>query len=372
MNYENLDYNRARWNRMLLNGFWSILIITFFLECLYLLTVAEVARTTFITEYIVRPTIILLGILLSAESGIKLLRGKYQDYIMIITSAMLSAAIVYIHDSINYLLLALFLPVMVSIFYFHMRKLVFAFCVTITTLYVLYAVMPAMNAYLTAVSLTTISIMFLLFTLIAGGILMRGRELMTNLQTYFESNRDLMVKNVWMDKLSKTDALTDLYNHITFHEFFERLIEQHECNEVSVQLALIDIDNFKQINDTYGHRAGDAVLTRVAETIRANVNANAFVARYGGEEFAVLFTDITFEEAYEAVESIRNHVSRLPHEQLGGRSVTVSIGIGDYARNEGKEHFFHLVDEALYEAKHTGKNRTVVPSKETTQASQLA
>ena len=94
-----------------------------------------------------------------------------------------------------------------------------------------------------------------------------------------------------MDKLTKTDALTDLYNHMTFHEYFEKLIEQHEQNGLPLQLAIFDIDNFKLVNDMFGHRAGDAVLQRVSELIRSKVSTNDFVARYGGEEFAILFTD---------------------------------------------------------------------------------
>ncbi|MCQ6558667.1 GGDEF domain-containing protein [Paenibacillus mendelii] len=361
MDFESLDYKRSRWNRMLLNGFWFILVLTIILEFLYL-TVSDISNTSFMTDYILRPSIIQLSVMFLAECGLKLLKGKYQDYILIFTSAILASVIVIIHNSINYLLLALFLPVMVSIFYFHTRKLLFAFGNTLSSLYVLYGINDPMREDLSLVSLTTITVMFTAFTLVAWGIILRGKELMNHLKSYFESNQQLLVKTIWMDKLAKTDALTELYNHMTFHEFFEKLIEQHERNQLPLQLALLDIDNFKHVNDTYGHRAGDRVLKQVADMIRSRASMNDFVARYGGEEFAVLFTDKSADDAYALVETIRQAIGSYLHEALDGKPVTVSIGFAPYFDGEGKERFFNRVDEALYKAKNSGKNKTIIAS----------
>ncbi|QYR20474.1 GGDEF domain-containing protein [Paenibacillus sp. sptzw28] len=359
MDYESLDYNRYRWNRMLLTGFWAILIISLFLEGLYL-TITEMPAGSFIPKFIVKPTILQLTALLFAETALKVLKGKYQDYILILTSALLAYILVYIHDSVNFLLLALFMPVIVSIFYFQPRKLVFALGNTLLSVYVMYLANEFMHREISLVGLTTITVMFSAFSLVAWGIIMRGRELMSNLKSYYESNQQLLVKTIWMDKMVKTDALTDLYNHMTFHEYFEKLIEQHEQHNLPLQLALIDIDNFKQINDTYGHRAGDSVLREVAEMIRSKANSNDFVARYGGEEFAMLFTDKSKADALSVVEQIRQKISEKPHDALGGKPVTVSIGFGEYTLGDGKERFFTQVDTALYKAKSSGKNKTVV------------
>ncbi|UVI31785.1 GGDEF domain-containing protein [Paenibacillus spongiae] len=361
MDFESLDYKRSRWNRMLLNGFWFILVLTIVLEFLYL-TVSDISNTSFLIDYILRPSIIQLAVLCLSELGLKLLKGKYQDYILIFTSAILASVIVLIHNSINYLLLALFLPVMVSIFYFHIRKLLFAFANTLLSLYVQYGINASMQEDLSVVSLTTITVMFTAFTLIAWGIILRGKELMNHLKSYFESNQQLLVKTIWMDKLAKTDALTELYNHMTFHEFFEKLIEQNERNQLPLQLAIMDIDYFKQVNDTYGHRAGDAVLKCVAGMIRSKASMNDFVARYGGEEFAVLFTDKPVDEAHSIVESIRQEISACTHDALGGKPVTISVGFASYNSGEGKEWFFNRADKALYKAKNTGKNKVVVAS----------
>ena len=359
MDYESIDYNRYRWNRMLLNVFWIILIITIILESMYL-TITEMPAFEFFTNYMLKPSVLQLALLLLTETAFRVLNGKFQDYILILTSALLAVIIVDIHNSINYLLLALFMPVMVSIFYFHPKKLFFALGTTLVSLYALYWTKAWMNDDITLVGMTTITVMFCVFSLIALGILRRGRELMLYLQSSYESHQQLLVKTVWMDKLTKTDALTDLYNHMTFHEYFEKLIEQHEQNSLPLQLAIFDIDNFKLVNDMFGHRAGDAVLQRVSELIRSKVSTNDFVARYGGEEFAILFTDKLKMEALKLVEQIRQDIAQAPHELQQGKSVTVSVGFAEYITSEGKEHFFNRADDALYKAKTTGKNKTVI------------
>ncbi|GGD74746.1 GGDEF domain-containing protein [Paenibacillus nasutitermitis] len=359
MDYESLDYNRYRWNRMLLSGFWLILLFSIFLECLYL-TITEIPSKEFILIYMVKPTIFQLFTLVLAETLIRALKGKYQDYIMIVTSSLLAFILAYIHNSIDYLLLGLFLPTMVSIFYFHPKKMIFAYFITLASVYLMYGINDVMNENITLVGLTTITVMFSSFTLIGWGVISRGRELISHLKSSFESNQELLVKTIWMDKLAKTDALTDLYNHMTFHEYFEELIEQHESNRLPLQLALIDIDNFKHVNDTCGHRAGDAVLKGVAQLIRSKACSNDFVARYGGEEFAILFTDKKLSDAIEKIEEIRVHISELTHASLGGKPVTVSIGIGEYSASDDKERFFNRVDAALYKAKNSGKNRTII------------
>lgn len=361
MDYETFDYNRHRWNRMLLNAFWFILLISILLESLYL-TISEVPTEVFIITYIVYPTLLQFGIILLSEAGLRLLKPRYHDYIIIFTSTLLAFVLSYIHDSINFLMLGLFLPVIVSVYYFHTRKLLFALGNTLLSVNALYFFNEAVYSTITYVGLTTIIVMFSIFSLIAWGILLRGRELMAYLKTYFESNQQLLVKTIWMDKLSKMDALTELYNHMTFHEYFEKLIEQHECNSLPLQLAILDIDNFKQVNDTYGHRAGDAVLKRVSELIRNSTCANDFAARYGGEEFAILFTDKSQADALEVVEKLRLEIASMPQKELDGSPVTVSIGFAEYSSSEGKEYFFNRVDEALYSAKHTGKNKTVIAS----------
>jgi diguanylate cyclase len=203
------------------------------------------------------------------------------------------------------------------------------------------------------------SILFV-YSLIAFGVLARGRDVLIHLRSSYESNQELLVRTILMDKLAKTDALTETYNHMAFHEFKDKMVEQAESGRMELFLAVIDIDNFKTVNDTYGHKAGDAVLKKVASIARSKTGSNDVVARYGGEEFALLFTEKCFPEVFDLIENIRKAIADFAHDALGGHAVTVSVGLNRYIPGMDKEALFQGADAALYVAKYSGKNRTAL------------
>ncbi|KAI7257808.1 hypothetical protein KC345_g10691 [Hortaea werneckii] len=174
------------------------------------------------------------------------------------------------------------------------------------------------------------------------------------------AKQDLMIENAIIRKLSTTDALTGLYNHISFHEFYDKALE-YGNQGAPFHLALIDIDNFKKINDKYGHRTGDMVLARVAKVIKELISPADLAARYGGEEFAILLFEKTFEEAYTLADTIRRKLAETVHEELEDTAVTVSIGLKSYSDGVTKEQLFEEVDDLLYAAKKSGKNTTLTP-----------
>ncbi|KAF4325669.1 hypothetical protein G195_000734 [Phytophthora kernoviae 00238/432] len=135
------------------------------------------------------------------------------------------------------------------------------------------------------------------------------------------AKQDLIVRNAIMSKQSMTDGLTNLYNQSSFKDYYEKAFE-YAKNGMSLHLALIDIDNFKSINDTYGHRVGDVILERVSLVIQENVTSSDIAARYGGEEFALLMFEQSFEQAYALVEQIRKKIARLVHPELEGAYIT--------------------------------------------------
>jgi diguanylate cyclase (GGDEF)-like protein len=160
-----------------------------------------------------------------------------------------------------------------------------------------------------------------------------------------------------MERITQIDALTDCYNHKSFHEYLDKLIEQRESKHSLLHLAIIDIDNFKKVNDTYGHWVGDIVLKSVSHTLKELVTPNEYVARYGGEEFAVIFTGKTGEEAYQILDKIRLEIAQTKHPEMDHQSVTVSMGLQSYVEGEERENLFKRADHSLYTSKKTGKNK---------------
>lgn len=147
-----------------------------------------------------------------------------------------------------------------------------------------------------------------------------------------------------------TDYLTQSYTKAHGYEMIEKLIEKHK----SFHLAIIDLDNFKGINDTYGHIFGDNVLSNIALNIRRSLADDDFLVRFGGEEFIIVITNKSSEEVKEKLEEIRSKVESLSWER--GLKTTVSIGVAKYV-NDDLTTFLNKVDSLLYVAKNTGKNK---------------
>ncbi|ABR31480.1 diguanylate cyclase [Thermosipho melanesiensis] len=156
---------------------------------------------------------------------------------------------------------------------------------------------------------------------------------------------------------SQYDSLTGLYNKKVLMNKIEEYIDKYEEDTV---LAIFDIDNFKSINDTYGHVVGDNVLKEIANIIRSITKGNGICARYGGEEFVILFTDS--ESAIEIVSKIYSKIRKNNWPSLlnDNRIVTVSCGIARYRNGLRITEFINKADELLYKAKKDGKDRYYV------------
>jgi diguanylate cyclase (GGDEF)-like protein len=158
-----------------------------------------------------------------------------------------------------------------------------------------------------------------------------------------------------------TDELTGLSNHGRFQELLGSEMEQVRRYHHPIGLIMLDIDNFKSINDTYGHPQGDVVLKRVARVVADSSRDADFPARYGGEEMALILPHTDLEGAYAIAERVRTAVEalRIPRrDDLGVLRITASLGVA--AITDGsKDALIADADGALYEAKRSGKNRTV-------------
>jgi len=156
--------------------------------------------------------------------------------------------------------------------------------------------------------------------------------------------------------LSITDELTGLYNrrHI-FQEITKQLNNQTEC---TYTVIMFDIDDFKKINDNYGHTVGDEVISTVGDLLKSNTRESDVVGRIGGEEFLVLLLGLSEEEAYIKAENLRQAVCKY-HWSIENMVVTVSGGVYEGAKNDDLESLLEKVDRYLYKAKTNGKNQIV-------------
>jgi len=156
------------------------------------------------------------------------------------------------------------------------------------------------------------------------------------------------------------DNLTKLYNRQKFNEELDKEILRENRYQHRLSIIMFDIDDFKVINDTYGHDVGDIVLIQIAKTVKKNVRLTDVFARWGGEEFMVLLPETGIEEAHTIAEHIRKSVSSISFEEFEN-IITISLGIVEYVVNkDNKESFLKSVDIALYDAKKSGKNKVAV------------
>jgi diguanylate cyclase (GGDEF)-like protein len=169
--------------------------------------------------------------------------------------------------------------------------------------------------------------------------------------------------NKQLEDQSTTDVLTGTYN---YRAFMERLAEEQRRArryDQPLSLIMVDIDNFKVCNDSYGHQAGNLVLKGIARVVRSIVRDTDVVCRYGGDELIVILPQTVPADAAEIGERIRTEVERTVFSEEGllpSLRVTVSIGISTYPNNGGTaDHIVEMVDKALYRAKSSGKNAVV-------------
>jgi len=154
------------------------------------------------------------------------------------------------------------------------------------------------------------------------------------------------------------DSLTGLYNRLLFDEEFKIFCNRAKRYKKPLTTAIIDIDNFKKINDTYGHKTGDKILKEIGHILKYSLRRADLPFRYGGEEFVILFPNTPLNNAKKIIERVRKNIEE--KVKINGKSVTISGGIGEYIGEKNINDFFRKIDEALYKAKNNGKNKIVI------------
>ena len=163
-----------------------------------------------------------------------------------------------------------------------------------------------------------------------------------------------------LEFMSITDRLTGIYNRGRFEYVLNLWIKNMRHDPFC--LLLFDIDDFKRVNDRFGHHAGDKVLVGISEIITANIRDDDIFARWGGEEFVVLLSRIDIDTATELAERLRKAIEANQFSEAG--HITISIGLVQYRRGEPIEELMKRVDEKMYQAKREGKNRVSIGREE--------
>ena len=179
-------------------------------------------------------------------------------------------------------------------------------------------------------------------------------RLKANIRT-FVLLQELKDKNLALEEMVKIDGLTNLYNHKYVVERLDEEIKRAQRYNKKISIIMLDIDNFKLINDDYGHQFGDTVLKKISEELKCTIRTIDIVGRYGGEEFIVILPETDLQSAVKLAERLRIKISNIKFKEKNVR-VTISGGVAELE----KETVFELIgksDILLYKAKENGRNR---------------
>jgi two-component system, cell cycle response regulator len=181
----------------------------------------------------------------------------------------------------------------------------------------------------------------------------------TNQDELKKKNRQLEDMLSRVESLAIMDPLTGLYNRRRFETIFSSEFKRAARYQLPLSLLMIDIDHFKNVNDTYGHQEGDTVLRELAQVVQSTIREVDTPARWGGEEFVVLSPNTTRENGLRAAERVRKAVANHAFTGIGVKKITVSIGVAGIPAPDldSRDKLIHAADLAMYGAKKNGRNR---------------
>ena len=172
-----------------------------------------------------------------------------------------------------------------------------------------------------------------------------------------KKNRELERLNKELERHATRDALTGAHNRMKFDMMLEAEIKRCKRYDCAMSLAMLDIDNFKKINDRHGHAAGDSALRELVSLVSRHIRECDIFARWGGEEFIILFPETTIEETRIASEKLRQKIEEYDFAKVG--KMTCSFGVTQLLHDDGFESLNKRVDDSLYEAKRNGRNKVI-------------
>ena len=366
--YNNFDGDRSKtyieplkWCRYIVNVGYATAVLMILAHVIWYFAAfgnPEFFPDIYLRNYIILPAISLIAITILADL---LVRARFvsliaKEYISLSLFIIFSAYLAYTHEIARVLMASFILPIFVSTIFSNVKITRWMFllsCLSVTLLGVKIYFEGRLGISI-LVQIFVSCFMFLCAYLLAKILIRYGLNNISALKEFGNQHK-------YMQEQLKLDQFTGLYNRKTFDDYLSILMEDCRSTNKCLSLAMLDVDNFKSVNDQYGHAVGDRVLLYLSQILKDIKAENIHIFRVGGEEFAVLFRDCDAEEAYRICEDMRTRMEATSLHDIDNKTVTFSCGLvcmnpKDYSR----EAFAKAADCALYAAKNNGRNKTVI------------
>lgn len=349
----------SKWSHLLYRYMWLFLPVIIFAEtavfiCWSLMRSFPygVTARTYVVCYIIRPTVVNITILTVAYGPLTLFVKKgwqaAQAYLVITISLAICMNILYVHAAVYTIYAIIGLPVVVALLFIDIKPLIYAMVSSLSALFFFCLRIAPSFPGVRVLSLPEMVGLF-------AGLC----SLFTVCLIILALFHNLVQQVVLKSQQASEDSLTKVLNHASFQKYITECTELYQTNHTAFTLVICDLDNFKAINDTFGHIVGDRVLLCFSDTLRTCLRNEDSVFRYGGEEFTLLIAGNS-AMAEQIVKNIR-HAFQVRLHKLTSMRVTFCAGICEYnpAYFLTIERFFNAADQVLYEAKHTAGKNTV-------------
>ncbi len=360
----NLSFDH--WREKIIRVFYVIVALIFTVEVIVFIAFRnrgllneEVPHDfQYIISFIITPTAInaVLVILCHRVNAMNI-KVQIKNYSLLITASLMAAVMAYIHCVVGAILTIFTIPIFITIL-FGQKRMTGVITIINCILLIFSTIHSAMYNH--------DSVYFYLNAAVAITLLLTAYLLSTVLIAYNKANSDYVYTSyqaqLSLKEEARNDSLTGLYNQKTFQSLLKSTMEKAKHHKTPMSLAIIDLDDFKDINDNFGHLEGDQVLLQFTNLIKQQCNdGEAYVSRYGGDEFAVIYPEASKELAYLRLETLRQRCRQIPRSIIRSGQISFSAGISYYMEGDMNENLlFHQADSALYQAKENGKGQTVV------------
>lgn len=344
------EYALEEWKRVVLNPLWCIFGWTIVGELLLFglyKSTPELTKLDYLKDYLFIPLILMLTVLLCLHMFFRFIAKELHPMVVAVVTIVLLNVYVAINlcafHNLKLIMIAVFFPIIIAPVY-KKRQILYA-QVAMSLGLLLFCELyyeprhtrtPQTNFIVDIVTMLLIFYAMVKFEL------------------------EVITSTNMLGLQSSRDSLTRLFNHEKFYEALDEQMLKFALEKEIFSVIISDIDNFKNVNDTYGHAFGDEVIRKISEVIRECKGTRDICARYGGEEFAIILPNKNLGDAVLQAEKIRREFESVEFLTEDGsiHHFSISLGVAEYNHEyKTASAFFEMADKALYDAKRTGKNR---------------